>query len=435
MYIKLVRSIILLSTWTALGIVAFSPGSSARALGDSAGTADRPAAVDTATGAVTAETPGEPAYPLSPERYEKLVSYSRLNQVWLFVEFLVGIATLAIILVSGLSARFRDWASRLRLRFFVIWAFLALVLVADYLLGFPVHVYRSFFVESGYGFMNQTFLQWLTDDLLQLLVLIVVAAVPVWFFYWLVQKTRMWWLVFTIGATPILVFVIVIAPLVIDPLFNEFTPLKDTVLESEIMTLAERGGVEGSNIFEVNASRQSSKVSAYMTGLFGSRRIVLYDNLLKNLSHDEIQFVVGHEMGHYVMDHLWQGIGLLILFLLFTSWLVSRTIHRVIARFSSRFRFDRLSDIASLPLVLIFLLVISFVAQPVTNGFGRYVESQADKYAMDITGVSGETAAVAFDKLAVYNLSDPDPPSFIEFWFYNHPSLKKRMEFVRNYRP
>lgn len=382
---------------------------------------------------VAAVTSEAPLYPISPERYEKLVSYSRFNSIWRFVSFFIGIATLAIILFTGLAARLRDWASKLKLRFFVVWGLLALVLIADYILGFPAHVYRSFIVENDYGFMNQTFLEWWLDDMLGLLILLAIGIIPMWFFYRLVNRFRKWWLVFSIGAVPFLVLMIVIAPVFISPLFNDFVPLEDKALETEILTLANEVGIEGSDIFQVNGSRQSTKVNAYVTGLFGTKRIVLYDTLIKEFARDEIRFVMGHEMGHYVMNHVWQGLLAAILMIGFALWVVSKTIHAVINRLKSRFGFDSLGDIASLPLVLIFLSVIMFVSQPLTNGFSRYMEHKADIFGMDVSGVSGESAAIAFDKLSVLNLSDPDPHPIIEFWFYTHPALKKRMEFVREY--
>jgi len=161
----------------------------------------------------------------------------------------------------------------------------------------------------------------------------------------------------------------------------------------------------------------------------------LFDTLIKNFTLDEIKFVMAHEMGHYNMNHLWQGVGLAILFIMFALWLMNRLIHSVITRFKDRFGFDRLGDYASWPLVLVFLTVIMFVFQPVTNSFSRHMERQADNYGMEMSGVDGEAAATAFDKLSVFNLSDPDPNAIIEFWFYSHPALVKRMAFVRDWQP
>jgi Zn-dependent protease with chaperone function len=374
------------------------------------------------------------AYPMSPERKAKLIDYSRFKNIWRFVDFLLGIAILSLILFTGLSARMRNWAGMARLRFFVVWLFFVLFLLADYVLNLPFHLYRGFLVESNYGFMNQSFLEWWGEDLLGLFILAIIGIIPAWFLYWLIGKYKKWWLVFSIGAIPFLVLFIVIAPVVISPLFNKFEPLKDKQLESEITSLASKAGIEGADIFQVDGSKQSSKINAYVTGLFGSKRIVLYDTMIENFSTDELKYVIGHEMGHYIMHHIWWGLSTAIVFIAFCLWLTNRTIHGVITRFRGRFKFDKLGDVASLPLIMIFISVFSFVFQPVTNGASRYMERKADRYGMDITGVSGESAAIAFDKLSVYNLSDPDPNATIEFWFYDHPALKKRMEFVRGYR-
>jgi STE24 endopeptidase len=375
------------------------------------------------------------AYPLSPERQAKLIAYSRFNNVWRFVGFLISILIPAVILFTGLSARLRNWAKIAGKRFLVIWLFLILFLAVDYLLNFPFDFYRNFAVEKDFGFMNQTFGGWLWDGVKALLITMVIGILPMWFFYWLIERFRKWWLIFSIGAIPFLVFFIVIAPVIISPMFNKFEPLKDKQLESQILNLADKAGIQGSHVFQVDASKQSDKINAYVTGLFGTKRIVLYDNLIKNFTLNEIKFVMGHEMGHYVMHHIWYGLLLAIVLIFFCLWLTDMTIHPVIRRFQYQFRFDRLSDIASLPLVLIFVSVISFCIQPVSNGFSRYDEHQADIYGLNISGVPGDEAATAFDKLSAYNLSDPNPNALIEFWFYDHPALKKRMAFARGYRP
>jgi Zn-dependent protease with chaperone function len=283
--------------------------------------------------------------------------------------------------------------------------------------------------------MNQTFTEWLGEDLLGIFIGTLLAIVPVWFLYWVINHIRRWWLVFSLASVPFLIALFIIVPLYVSPLFNDFTSLEDKGLERKIMSLAEYSGVEGSNIYQMNASKQSTKVSAYAAGLFGTKHIVLYDTLIDEFSDSEVLFVMAHEIGHYVMDHLWQSIGIIVMFLFFALWLTNRLIHPMINRFKTRFGFDSLGDMASLPLILLFATVIGFVGQPVTNGFSRVIEEQADRYAMDASGVSGETAATAFAKLAVLNLSDPEPHGLIEFWFYDHPAISKRINFVRTYEP
>lgn len=374
------------------------------------------------------------AYPPTPERYEQLVSYSKFVNVWRFAEFFIGMAVLAIILFTGLSARFRDWTEKIPLKFFALWAFFGLFVLADYVLNLPFTIYREYVVENSYGFMNQTFMQWWGDSLLGLLVGAVFMIIPVWFLYWVLNRLKHWWLWFSLGMIPLLVLAIVIMPVVISPLFNEFTPLKDKALESEIVGLAQREGIEGADVFEVDGSKQSTKVNAYVTGLFNTKRIVLYDTLIKNFTTDEIKFVMAHEMGHYLMNHLWWGVSIAILFIMAALWLASRLLPVTISRLRHSFRFERLGDYASLPLIMAYLTVFSFLFQPVTNATSRYMERLADDHGMRASGVSAEAAASAFDKLSVLNLSDPDPSGLVEFWFYDHPAIKKRIEFVRGWQ-
>lgn len=376
---------------------------------------------------------GAVQFPLSPERQDQLKSYARFVNIWRFADFFISIGLMALLLFTGLSARFRTWAQAARKRFFVYWLYLAIFVIAFFIIELPVSYYREYVVESHYGFMNQTVGEWFLDSLKALGLTILFGIILMWFFYWLINRVKRWWLMFSIGAIPFLIFFMVIAPVFIMPMFNDFVPLKDKQLESEILTLANKAGIEGSRVFEVDASKQSTKVNAYVTGMFGSKRIVLYDNLIKGFTYDEIKFVMGHEMGHYVMHHIWWGLAMTVIFIAFVLWLTDKTIHAAITRFRTRFKFDRLGDIASLPLVMIFLSVISFVFQPVSNGMSRYFENQSDKYGMKITGISGDNAALTFEKLSAYNLADPDPNALVEFWFYDHPSLKKRIAAVKSY--
>ncbi len=399
---------------------------------------DTPAQTPSDSVAVTATQGGssdEVQYPLSPERKAKLTAYSRFTNIWRFVDFIASLVIFCIFLYTGLSAKLRTWASSLKSRFLSAWIYLALFLVINYILSFPLSYYREFVVEGNYGFLNQTFMEWWLDGLKYLGLAILLGIVPMFFFYWVISRFKNWWLVFSLGAIPFMILMIVVAPVFISPLFNKFEPLQDKNLETQILTLASQAGIEGSNVFEVDASKQSEKVNAYVTGLFNTKRIVLFDTLIKNFTVDEIRFVMGHEMGHYVMNHMWIGLGLAIIFLIVALWLVNKLIHGFIQSNVRSFRFDRLEDFASLPLVMLLLTIILFVGQPIMNGASRSMEHQSDIYGMRITGVSGEVAATAFDKLSAYNLSDPDPNALVEFWFYSHPSLKKRMEFVRQFHP
>lgn len=436
------RNIVISFGWLFLGLAVLAPlPAGAQDEKDTSGyiqtnplPSDSLAADSLQVGAVTGQI--EDDHPiLSGERQAKLLAYSQFNNIWRFIEFFIGIGIFGLILFTGLSARLRDWAQVGRRKFLIAVFYVTLLMIVYFIIDFMPNLYRNYLVEGEFGFVNLTFGAWLVEELLSLLIGIVFLSVPVWLFYWLIAKTRRWWLWFALAMIPVMVFLLGIAPVVIDPIFNKFEPLKDKQLESEILTLADKVGIEGSDVYQINASKQSSKVSAYVTGLFGTKRIVLYDTMLDNFTRDEIKFVVGHEMTHYIRRHVWHVIALALVFIAIALWLTSLTIHRVIGRYKNRFGFDRLGDLASLPLVMIFISVASFLFNPVYNGYSRYIEHQSDKYSMDISGVSGDTAAGAFEKLSIFNLSDPDPHPFIEFWFYDHPPLKKRIEFVRTYTP
>jgi Zn-dependent protease with chaperone function len=384
---------------------------------------------------VTQETssPDSSVYPPTPERLAQLASYSKFVNIWRFAEFFISVALLLIVLFTGLSARIRDWAAFLKRDWLRQWLYFALFMVALYILDFPANYYRNFVVENEYGFLNQNFMQWLGEDLLGLLVTVIFGVIGVWLLYFVISRFRRWWLVFSLGAIPVATFFVVIAPVVISPLFNKFEPLSDKTLETKLLTLADRAGIPGSRVFEVNASKQSTKVNAYVTGLFNTKRIVLYDTLIKNFTHDEIMFVMGHEMGHYVMHHVWLGLGIFLMFIVGALWLINRFIHEIVQRYKRPFGFERIADIASFPLLLLCLNVVMFFGQPVTNATSRMMEHASDTFGMKQSGVSGDIAASAFEKLSVLNLSDPDPNPVIEYWFYSHPAIKKRIEYVKGY--
>jgi len=373
-------------------------------------------------------------YPLSEQRRQLLSEYATINNIWRFFSLFVSALALILILLLGLSARFRDWSTIVRSSFIRTWLYFIFFGISYYLLTWPFKFYRGFVVEHRFGFSNQTFLEYLSDDLLSLLLLLIIGAFSVWGFYRLVNSSRTWWLKFSVISLPFIIFFVVVSPVFISPLFNDFKSLEDGPLRSEILLLAEKAGIGDADIFQVNASKQSTKVNAYVTGLWSTERIVLYDNLIQNFSTEELKFVMGHEIGHYVENHIWFGVAITVLLMTGSLWLIDKTIHRVITRFKHRLRFDRLGDIASLPLVLLFSLLLSFLVKPIGSTLGRQMEHRSDLYGMNISGTSKESATIAFEKLSAHNLSDPDPNPIIEFWFYSHPSIAKRIKFVQEYK-
>ena len=370
-------------------------------------------------------------YPLSPERKELLISYSRFKNVWRFARFFIGIIILLAFLFSGLSAKFESWAERITGKKTAVYLFyLLFYTVFLFVVNLPFDYYRGFIIEHRYGFSNQSSGEWLIESFKSEAITFVFLFIIVTIMYKLINSLKRWWLWFSIGALPFLVFVMLIYPTLIAPIFNTFKPIEQTKLGQELTALAEKAGIHNPDIFEVDASRQSKKINAYFSGVFGSKRIVLYDNTIRLFTVDELKYVMGHEIGHYMMNHMWIGIGLAIVMILIGFYLMDKILPGVIRRYSQKFKFDRLGQIASLPLIMLFISVFSFVSQPLTNGVSRIMEYDADEYGLRLSGVDAETAQVTFEKLSAYNLADPDPAGIIEFWFYDHPALNKRIANV-----
>ncbi|TFH65594.1 MAG: M48 family peptidase, partial [Candidatus Zixiibacteriota bacterium] len=323
-----------------------------------------------------------------------------------------------------------------RYRSYAVKVFYILILsLAIWLIGLPLSYYRGFVIEHHFSLSTQTFGNWLADTIKSGYIGALFMTVLIPFAYWgISRRAKDWWLWIGIVAVPIMIFVLVVSPVFISPMFNKFEPLKDEVLAQRILGMAEKAGISGGRVYQVDMSEQTEAINAYVTGLFGSKRIVLWDTTIKKMTPDEIAFVMAHEMGHYVMNHIWIGIGLFSVIFLILLFIIHKSIGWFINRYSDSFGFTSVSDIASLPLLILMFSLMMFLLDPLTNGFSRKIERDSDKFALDLTRDNASGVA-AFIKLANENLSNPSPSAFIEFWQYSHPPLQKRIEFCRSYTP
>jgi Zn-dependent protease with chaperone function len=285
-------------------------------------------------------------------------------------------------------------------------------------------------VPHQFSLSNQTFLQWFWERIKELGVAMVLTAIAAALALFAIQRFRRWWLMVWLGSIPLMIFMVVIAPVVIDPIFNRFEPLRDQVLRERLLGAAARAGIEGSRVYEVDKSKQTKTLNAYVTGIGPTKRIVMWDTLLEKMSHDEVVAVMGHEMAHYVLHHLWKGLG----FTIAAGFLVLLIAQRLYEARLGRWEIRGRGDPASLPWLLIIVLGLMFVLEPVTNGVSRYLEHEADRFGLDLTHLS-EASATSLIKLAEVSKVNPRPHPFIEFWRYSHPSLARRVEFALSYRP
>ena len=361
--------------------------------------------------------------------------YTSGNWLWV-LDQVVSIALLAAILFTGLSARLRAWAQRIgRNWFFTIVVYFALFTIVTFVITLPLTYYEEFVRQHDYGLSNQTLQKWWTDSLTTLAVSCVAGALFLWVPYLLLRKSpRRWWLYTAAAAIPFIVVANLVAPIWIAPLFNKFEPMQDKALETRILALADRAGIEGSRVFQVNKSVDTKTLNAYVAGLWQTKRIVLWDTIIARMNERELLFVMGHEMGHYVLGHVWQRLAFASLLILFLFYAAYRTMGTIVARWGSRFGFSDLADVASLPLLLLVTGVFSMAIVPALNALTRYQEHESDRFGLEITQTN-HSAGSAFVKLQEDALGNPWPGFLFKMWRASHPPLGERIEFSNDYHP
>ena len=383
-------------------------------------------------------------YILSRERYEKAVAYSRAGYTLYFVSYFLGVVFLLLILRLGVAAKFRDIAENVSDRRWIqAPVFAPLLLVTIGVLNLPLRIYwhsLSLRYEQSIQGWGSWLWDWAKGELLGMAFAAVLASI---LFAVMRFSPRRWWLYFWFPAVLILFGLIFITPLVIDPLFNKFEPLntQHPDLVASIDKLTQHAGVPipPERMFLMMASKKTNQINAYVTGLGASKRVVIWDTTIQKMSRDEALFIVGHELGHYVLGHVRQGFLLGATGLLFALYFLFRGLHWALDRWAKDWRIYGQEDWASLAVLLVLLKVLLFVSSPAINGFSRIQEHRADVYGLEVIhGLvpnSEEVAAHAFQVLGELDLADPNPPAFIKFWLYSHPPLAERLVFAHSYDP
>jgi STE24 endopeptidase len=401
-----------------------------------AGSAPDMHATESTTSVQLAATQPQPGPVAVPEPTEKALAYQRGGNILWLVGNIWGLFVLAMFLFTGFSARLRDFAQRIgRKWFFVVGVYFILFSLVTFVTDLPLSYYEGFVREHAYGLSNQAFGKWFGDSVKGLLVGCVAGFLFAWIPYLLLKKSpRRWWLYTGLAAVPFLFLLILVNPIWVDPLFNKFGPMKDQKLEANILQLAERAGIAGSRVFEVDKSTDTNAVNAYVTGFGNTKRIVLWDTIIAKLTAPQLLFVMGHEMGHYVLGHVWKLIAFFSVLIIATLFAIHRTADWMIQRYRHRFRFDRLSDIASCPLVVLLFNAYFLIVTPVALTFTRHIEHEADRFGLEITR-DNYSAATAFVRLQSENLGVPRPALLVKLWRQSHPTLGDRIDFCNTYRP
>ena len=346
---------------------------------------------------------------------------------WLLLwDALMAVAISLIILGLRWSAKMRDLAERITpygpLRTMIYWIE---YVVLTAILGFPLAVYEGYFREHKYGLATQTFGPWLGDQGKILLVNIILGAIITALLFGIVRKLpRTWWMWGALATSAFLVVVTLIAPVYIFPLFNKIARLNDPKVTEPILRLARANGIPAKDVYQIDASKQTTRMSANVSGIGNTMRITLNDNLLRRGSPDEIQAVMGHEMGHYVLNHAYKGMMETLILIVVWFAALRWSLDWALARWGERWGIRGIGDTAILPLVILVSSLFGLFLTPLTNTMTRTAEFEADMYGLNAAREPDGMARAALH-LGEYRKMSPGPAE--EWIFFDHPSGRNRI--------
>lgn len=373
---------------------------------------------------------------LSPEQRAQSDAYFEGGywlQLW---QLLYGLGTSALLLATGLSRRMRDRARRFSARPWLSTAlYAAMFLLVTQAISLPLSIYTDYVREHAYGLSTQTFGAWLGDLAKGSAIALVVMPWVIAGLYALLRRAgERWWLYAGMASFVLILFVSMIAPVFVAPLFNDYKPLPAGEVRDTILSLARANRIPTEHVEWFDASRQTTRVSANVSGFAGTTRVNLNDNLLKKTSLPEIKAVMGHEMGHYVLNHALRLPVYFSLLITFGLWFVHATFDRAQRRWGQRFGVEGRGDPAGLPLISALMSVFFFVATPVSNSIVRQAEAEADAYGLNAAGEPHGFATAAM-RLSTYRKIHPG--KWEEVIFYDHPSgydrVRRSMEWLKEH--
>ena len=381
--------------------------------------------VDAATDAYLAEIPAS-AKSRSDTYFE--------GGYWLLLwDFLYGVVISLLLLNLRWSAAMRNFAERLT-RFKPIQTAIYWVeyLLLTTVLVFPLTVYEGYFREHKYGLATQTFGPWMGDQLKGLGVGLVLGGIIVVILFGIVRRLpNTWWIWGAVATTVFSIFVVLIAPVYLFPIFNTIKRLDDPKVTAPILTMARANGIPAKDVYQIDASKQSTRMSANVSGFGKTMRITLNDNLLRRGSPEEIQAVVGHEMGHYVLNHIYKGIMYQFIEITVGFAVLQWALGWSLARWGEKWQIRGIGDTAVLPLVVLLVSVFFFVVTPLDNTFVRTQEYEADMYGLN-TSRQPDGFAQGAIHLGEYRKMSPGPIE--EFIFYDHPSGRSRIHAAMRWK-
>ncbi len=370
---------------------------------------------------------------LDADLRSKTFAYESDKTRFSFVSGFFGNAITIAFIFGGLLDIFNSWVVSLNLSCIISgWLFFIIISLASELLNIPFNLYENFRIENKYGFNTMTSRLWVSDFLKTLLLSAVLMSILLFAAFWLIRWSHQHWWLWLWGVMLIYgIFIMYISPYVIEPLFNKFSPVEDETLKRRIVELAEKAGLKITKVLRMDASKRSRHSNAYFTGIGRTKRIVLFDTLIEQMTKGEIAAVLAHEIGHWRRKHVLKSIiameaislvGLYISYRLMESDLMTKL-------------FGISADTVYAKFVIIGFLagIVSLALKPVMNLFSRRNERQADSDCIELTG-SPDDAISAFVKLVKENLSNLYPHPLYVFIYYSHPPMLERIRNIRQLR-
>lgn len=354
--------------------------------------------------------------------------YERIKLTVSITEGIISLILLILFLLLGYSKQLELFAFKYTSNpYFVLLLYVLVLGAASIILTFPVDYFFGFRIEHMFGLSNQSFMKWITESLKGAAVGIVLGTPILLLFYFFLLNYELWWLWFGVLIIIYSVILAQIAPVVIFPLFYKFKPIENENLKQKILTLCSKAGFKVKGVYVFDMSKNTKKANAAFTGIGKTKRIILGDTLISGFSEDEIETVFAHELGHFKKGHIRKNI-LISIISTFSGLFVISLIYKILIQ---KFGFVHVWDIGALPILAVISSVLGFTAKPFSSYISRRFEFEADRYALNITNNFPAFKSM-MEKLAFQNLSNEEPNKFVEFWFYSHPSIKRRIAAVEN---
>jgi Zn-dependent protease with chaperone function len=384
------------------------------------------------------------AYTLTPEQLRKSEGLHRTNVVLSLSSTIFGLAVLVVLVATRFAPKVQRVVESIsRKRFWQALMFVPALFLTLSLFQLPLEIYGHH-ISLAYGLSVQHWGSWLGDWAKAELLVIIFATLVLWGLYALIRHApKHWWFYGWLCTLPVMAALVFAAPVLIDPIFERFDPLAKTnpELTIQLRSLAHSAGLEipESRIFLMHASDKVTTYNAYVTGFGATKRIVVWDNTARDLTLPQTLFIFGHEMGHYVLHHIYLGLGFGALLMLAVFWLTQRIAGTALAGFGARWQIRTMGDWSSLPLLMLLVSLLSFFGEPLGSAFSRWEEHAADVYGMAVTRPvnqnASQVAAQAFQVLGEKSYSYPNPSPFLVFWSYSHPPIADRIRFVLSDQP